>query len=232
MNTELKFVSLADSVFEQMENNILSGVYPKGAFYTEAILSEHFGVSRTPIREAIRRLEQEGLIHVTKKGVEIKGLDRADLADIYEIRIRLESDCAARCAERITEAELSELKEILDLQEYYTQKALGDKIRDTDSRFHERIYASCGSPIYQYVLSDLHRRIQRFRKMSVQNTARAEKAAEEHRRIYSALAAHDAERARNLTEEHLTNARKSTLAAYGDGAPAEKGAENEKRKTE
>lgn len=214
MNTSLRFVSLADSVFERMENNILSGVYPKGSVYTESALSEEFGVSRTPIREAIRRLEQENLIAISKKGIEIKGLDKADLSDIYDIRIALEGEVAARCATDIGKEALEELREVLELQEYYTQKEMGDKIRDADSRFHEILYASCQSPIFASVLSNLHHRILRYRKMSVQNPERARCAAREHRGIYEALLRHDAAEARRLTEEHLKNAKNGTLSAY------------------
>lgn len=214
MNTPLRFVSLADSVFEKMEDNILSGVYPKGSVYTESTLSEEFGVSRTPIREAIRRLEQENLIAISKKGIEIKGLDKTDLSDIYDIRIALEGEVAARCASDIPEKALEELREVLELQEYYTQKEMGDKIRDADSRFHEILYVSCQSPIFASVLSNLHHRILRYRKMSVQNPERARCAVREHRGIYDALLAHDAEKARKLTEEHLKNAKSGTLSAY------------------
>lgn len=218
MNTSLHFVSLADGVFERMENNILSGVYPKGSIYTESALSSEFGVSRTPIREAIRRLEQENLIVLSKKGIEIKGLDKADLSDIYDIRISLEGEVVARCAAVITDGVLNELREVLELQEYYTQKEMGDKIRDTDSRFHEILYAACQSPIYASVLSGLHHRILRYRKMSVQNPARARLAAEEHRGIYEALLSHDAQKARALTEAHLKNAKNSTVSAYEPNA--------------
>ena len=214
MNTNLRFVSLADGVFERMEENILSGVYPKGSVYTESALSSEFGVSRTPIREAIRRLEQENLISISKKGIEIKGLDKTDLSDIYDIRISLEGEMSARCAACISDEALRELREVLELQEYYTQKEMGEKIRDADSRFHEILYASCGSPIYASVLSGLHHRIQRYRKMSVQNPTRARLASREHRGIYEALLAHDAEKARKLTEEHLKNAKNSTVSAY------------------
>ena len=80
---DIKFVSLAESVFERIENDILSGKYKKGETFTESRLSELFGVSRTPIREAIRKLEQENLIKVTTKGVEILGVSPGDIEDIY-----------------------------------------------------------------------------------------------------------------------------------------------------
>lgn len=223
MNTDLKFVSLADSVFERIEDNILSGLYPKGAVYTESALSEQFGVSRTPIREAIRRLEQENLIRITTKGIEVKGMERQDLADIYEIRSRIEGLAAARCAATATPEILEKLEETLDLQEYYTQKGMWDKIKDTDSLFHEILYNACGSSVYLSVLSNLHRRIQKYRKISVQNPGRAAQAVREHRQLYEALASHDGEKARLLTEVHVANARESILASFPTGETAQNG---------
>lgn len=216
MNSELKFVSLADSVFEKIEADILSGKYRGGETFTESKLSELFGVSRTPIREAIRRLEQENLINITTKGVEILGIERADIEDIYEIRGRIEGLAAKKCAGCITDEELSRLCEIIDLQEFYTLKGLSEKIRDTDSEFHETIYSVCGSGIYLSVLSSLHKRIKKYRRLSIQDPERAKKAVEEHREIYKALAAHDGELAEKLASKHIENARDNVLKNFDE----------------
>ncbi|MBR5528146.1 MAG: GntR family transcriptional regulator [Clostridia bacterium] len=213
---ELKFVSLADSVFERIENDILSGKFRPGDTYTECTLSKLFGVSRTPVREAIRRLEQEGLIRITTKGAEILGVDMQDLEDIYEIRGRLEGLAAKKCAKKITDEELASLKEIIELHEFYTQKGLSDKIKDTDSEFHETIYAVCGSDIYSSVLSSLHRRIRKYRKLSVQNPTRAAQAAKEHREIYTALENHDGNLAEKLTAQHIENAHKNIINSFNE----------------
>lgn len=216
MNSELRFVSLADSVFEKIEADILSGKYRSGETFTESKLSELFGVSRTPIREAIRRLEQENLINITTKGVEILGIEREDIEDIYEIRGRIEGLAAKKCAGCITDEELAKLSEIIDLQEFYTQKGLSEKIRDTDSEFHEMIYSVCGSNIYLSVLSNLHKRIKKYRRLSIQNPDRAKKAVSEHREIYNALALRDGELAERLAAEHIANARDNVLKNFDE----------------
>ena len=216
MNSELKFVSLADSVFERIEADILSGKYRKGETFTESKLSELFGVSRTPIREAIRRLEQENLINITTKGVEILGIERSDIEDIYEIRGRIEGLAAKKSAKTVTDEDLKKLCEIIDLQEFYTMKGLSEKIRDTDSEFHETIYAVCGSNFYLSVLSNLHKRIKKYRRLSIQNPERAKKAVEEHRGIYEALAAHNGELAEKLAAEHIANARDNVLKNFDE----------------
>lgn len=220
-NGELKFVSLADSVFEKIEDGILSGTFKPGETFTESALSKLFGVSRTPIREAIRKLEQEELIRITTKGVEILGVDLQDIEDIYEIRGRLEGLAAKRCAKVIDENQLSSLRDIIDLQEFYTSKGHSDKIKDTDSQFHEMIYAICGSTVYSSVLSMLHRRIRKYRKLSIQNPERAKNAVVEHRQIFEALCAHDGELAESLTAQHIKNAHDNIINNYFDGETAE-----------
>ena len=213
---DLKFVSLADSVFERIEGDILSGKYKKGETFTESKLSELFGVSRTPIREAIRRLEQEDLIRITTKGIEIKGISASDIEDIYEIRGRIEGLAAKKCAGIIAEEGLEHLKEIIDLQEFYTGKGLSEKVRDTDSAFHESIYSICGSGIYLSVLKNLHKRIKKYRKLSIQDPERAKRAVLEHREIYDALKKHDGELAEKLTAMHIDNARTNIMKNFNE----------------
>ena len=108
-----KPTSLADQVFDRLENDIIQGVYPKGEILTELKLVEQLGVSRTPIREALRRLEQEHIIEITPRGILVLGVSRQDLADILEIRIRIEGLAARLAAERITDEELEQMERML-----------------------------------------------------------------------------------------------------------------------
>lgn len=204
--SEAKSVSLADLIFERLENDILSGIYAKGEILTELRLSSELNVSRTPIREAIKRLQQENLVVESGKGVEVIGIDMNDLSDIYEIRSKIEGIAAKRCAERISDEQLKELREVLDLQEFYTNKNSTDKIKNLDSSFHEMLYKCCGSSIYASVLTSLHKKVQKYRKLSVENVNRAEEAMNEHKEIYYALENHDGELAEKLTVKHVQNA--------------------------
>ena len=208
---EHKMISIADQVFEVLERDILSGVYERDEILTEIRLSEQMGVSRTPIREALRRLEQEHIIEPTSKGARVIGITRADIADICEIRLRLEGLAARWAAERADEEGIRSLKETLDLQEFYPQKQDPDSIKNADSRFHQTIYALCGSHSMQDTLEPLHRKLLKYRRVSVSAQSRAEKSLEEHRAIYEAIAAHDGPRAESLTICHVQNARDSIL---------------------
>ena len=208
---EHKMISIADQVFEELERDILSGVYERGNILTEIKLSERLGVSRTPIREALRRLEQEHIIESTSKGARVIGIQKADIADICEIRLRLEGLAARWAAERADGDGVRALKEAVDLQEFYTQKEDADSIKNADSRFHQTIYFLCGSNSMRDTLEPLHRKLLKYRRVSVSSHSRAEASLAEHRAIFEAIAAHDGEQAEKLTIQHVKNARDSIL---------------------
>ena len=211
MENEHKSSSLSDQVFEKLESDILSGKYPKDTLLTEMKLCAELQVSRTPVREALGRLKQERLVRETGKGAVVIGITTDDLKDIMMIRQRLEPTVAARCAKRITGEELSLLRETLDFQEFYLLKKDADRIKTMDTRFHEQIYRFSGSAVFFDVLSPLHNKVQRYRKAALENSGRAEKSVEEHRRIFAALETHDEESAFARMQEHVDNAMKSVI---------------------
>lgn len=203
---EHKTISLADQVFEHIETDILSGKYQKGENLTESKLSLELGVSRTPIREALRRLEQEHLIEEAPKGMVVVGIGEKDLADIFEIRAALEGKAAALAAKNYTDEQMNIIREALEFQEFYLGKQDPDRIKSMDSRFHETIYKMSGSTIFYDVLMPLHKKILKYRKASVTDSSRAAASVAEHRAIYEALLARDAKLAEKLISEHLSNA--------------------------
>lgn len=204
---EHKTHTLADQVFERLENDILSEKYARGDVLIEMDLCQELGVSRTPVREALRRLQQEHLVEEYGKGLKVLGVTREDLEDIMELRLRLEGFAAARAAERITDEQLKELKETLDLQEFYLSKQDSDRIKGMDSKFHELVYKFADSVVIYDTLLPLHKKVQRYRKKSVENNSRATLSVEEHRAIYEALAARDPKAAEKAILKHTKNAK-------------------------
>ena len=199
-------LSLAEQVFERLENEILSGVYQRGELLTEMKLVSDLGVSRTPIREALHRLEQERLIETSQKGFLVLGVTQQDLADIFEIREKIEGVASRLAAEKITEEQLAQLRETLELQEFYVARHDADHIKSYDSQFHKLIYRFSGSSVYYDTLIPLHKKVQKYRKASVENESRAVQSAKEHRVIFEAIAAHDGKKAEQYTIEHIVNA--------------------------
>ena len=213
---EYKSTSLADQVFERLEDDIITGVYPRGEILTELKLVEVLGVSRTPIREALRRLEQERLIAESGKGSVVLGITQEDLMDIMDIRQRVEGLAAFHAAKRITPEGIEKLRSITNLQEFYFAKQDVENLRKMDDQFHDTIYELTGSAVLYDTLLPLHKKTQRFRKISIQDTDRVPKSVGEHHAIFEAIAAGDAELAEELMNKHITNAKNSMIARLKD----------------
>jgi len=204
--------TLSVRVFEELEKSILNGNIQPGENLIELKLSAQFGVSRTPVREAIRMLEQKGLVQIIpNKGAVVVGISEKDLSDIYTIRMYIEGLSSRWAAANITDEQIKELTEIVDLQEFYNHKHSTMQINELDSRFHEKIFEFSNSRTLQHTLSDLHHMIQRYRHLSFNANGRADKAIQEHRQILKALADHDEDAAEKLTIEHIRNARDNLL---------------------
>ena len=203
---EHKTISLADQVFEHLETDILSGKYQRGEILTEAKLCQELGVSRTPVREVLRRLAQEHIIEESTKGSLVIGISERDLEDIFLIRECVEGLAAEVAAKSRTAEQLNALREALELQEFYLTKMDSNQIKIMDNRFHELIYKACGGITFYDTLEPLHKKIQKYRKAAVSNKSRATASVEEHKKIFEAIADQNGEAARKYTIEHIKNA--------------------------
>ncbi|HBQ64362.1 MAG TPA: GntR family transcriptional regulator [Clostridiales bacterium] len=202
--------SLGGQVFEQIRENILNGRYKPGESLIELRLSEEIGVSRTPIREAIRQLELEGLVHVVpNKGAIVSGVSDKDVDDIYTIRMLVEGLAAQWAAQNITDRELEELEEILELEDFYTRKKDSSHILQIDSRFHQVIFAASKSKSLMHVLGTFHQYVRNARNTSLSYPDRAAEALKEHTAIYEAIRIRDSEKAGELMTDHIMKARAS-----------------------
>ena len=208
---DFKSVSLADQVFDKLENDIIVGVYPRGEVLTELKLVEQLGVSRTPIREALRRLEQERLIADSGKGSIVLGITEDDLLDIMNIRESVEGLAAYYAAVNIDEEGREALLHIVDLQDFYFGKGDLDRLRKVDDEFHDAICRLSGRTVIKDTLMPLHRKTRRYRRIAMDDWARATKTKGEHFAIYQAIASGDADLAAQLTAQHITNAKKHMM---------------------
>ena len=202
-----KSTSLADQVFEKLENDIIHGVYPRGEILTELKLVEQLGVSRTPIREALRRLVQERLIEESGKGSVVLGITADDLLDIMNIREQIEGLCAYYACVNMTEEGLKELQHIVDLQDFYYAKWDPERLRQADDNFHETICKMSKRSVIKDTLLPLHRKTRRYRKIAMEDKARATLTLKEHHDIYKAILSGNAELARDLAIAHIENAK-------------------------
>lgn len=211
---QFKTVSLADQVFQKLENDIISGVYARGEILTELKLVEQLGVSRTPIREALRRLEQERLIEESGKGSVVLGITLEDLIDIMDIRQRIEGLACAYAAVNATQPQLAQLRQINDLQEFYYSKQDTEQLRQMDDQFHDTIYTLCGHSMICDTLRPLHRKSQLYRKLSITDTSRLAKSMEEHSGILDAIVGRQPELAAQRMTEHIQNAKQHMIERF------------------
>ncbi len=208
---EFKSISLATQVFEKLEEDIITGVYPRGEILTELKLVEQLGVSRTPIREALRRLEQERLITESGKGSVVLGITMEDLVDIMDIRQRTEGLAAYYATKNLTASGREELRQISELQDFYFEKQDVENLRKMDDKFHDAIYQLSDRPVLRDTLIPLHRKSQRYRKISIEDKNRLGHSIQEHKAIYNAIISGDAELAAELITAHIERAKKNMI---------------------
>ena len=199
--------SLGGRVFQKSREDILNGKYKENDELRENTIGKELGVSRTPVREALRQLELEGLVSIIpNKGAYVTGISHKDVWDIYVIRSMLEGLCARWAAEHIKEAQLDELEETILLSEFQMKKESGfsaEQVAALDSRFHSILYEASGSRILSHVLTDFHNYVQTARTSSVVSEDRARKSIREHRQILRAIRDRDGEMAEHLANEHI-----------------------------
>ena len=196
--------SLRGRVFNQLREDILFGKYEKGEELREITIGSRLGVSRTPVREAIRQLELEGLVAIVpNKGAYVTGISEKDIHDIYHIRSYLEGLCARWACEHITKEKLEQLEEIIYLSEFHTEKEHWEQVVELDNKFHETIYEVCESKMLEHILRDFHHYVERVRRISLAQKARANHSNTEHKAILQAIGAKDADLAEKLAHEHI-----------------------------
>ena len=202
--------SLGSRVFHTIREDILAGKYAPNEELKEKTIGEELGVSRTPVREALRQLELEGLVSIIpNKGAYVVGITQKDMQDIYEIRCRLEGLCAAWAAKNISKEQLDELEEIVFRAEFHAKKGNAEQLVELDNKFHETLYAAAGSKELQRVLSDFHHYLQRVRKVTLMDEKRATESNSEHMMIVEALKEHDAKKAEKLATQHISSTAKN-----------------------
>ncbi len=199
--------SLRNKVFKYLKSHILGGLYKPGESLVESKLAEEMGVSRTPIREAIRLLEVEGLVEtVPNKGAVILGVSAKDVEDIYAIRQLVEGLAARWATENMTEEDKHELQNIIDLMDFYSQKGDLSELAKLDNQFHQIIYEASGSKILNLTLSNLHQYVQLARLRSLKVPCRLSNTISEHRNILKSFQENDPEKAEIALADHVRKA--------------------------
>lgn len=196
--------TLRARTFNKIREAILLGKYEPNQELKEVSIGNELGVSRTPVREALRQLELEGLVKIIpNKGAYVTGITTKDIQDIYVIRSLLEGLCARWTAKLISKEQLDELEEIVYLTQFHGTKGNYEQVFELDNKFHEKLYCSCGSEILKHTLSEYHHYVERVRKITLSSKERVEASIKEHESIVLAIKAGDEALAERLANEHM-----------------------------
>lgn len=198
--------SLSGRVFHRIREDILSGKYTRDEVLKEKSLGDDLDVSRTPVREALRQLELEGLVTIIpNKGAYVVGISQKDIRDIYEIRARLEGLCAKWAAQNITSEQIAELEENIYLADFHAEKGNYAQVLELDNKFHEVLYEASNSKMLDHELTAFHHYVERVRKITLAMPERVLKSNDEHKQIVEALRNHDRKEAESLATRHMLN---------------------------
>ena len=213
---------LREVVCESLRDAIRKGILKPGQRIMEIKLAEELGVSRTPVREAIRKLELEGyVVMMPRRGTYVADMSIRDINEIFEIRTALESLSNGLAAEHITEDELEHLQRLLVVIGGYIKEyedgpdceAAMDKIVKTDIEFHDLLYHAARNNRLVGIISNLRDQLTRFRTLSMSYPGRLEATLDEHREIVETIANGDGRAARKAAVHHMENSEKTLLKA-------------------
>ena len=207
-----EFLPLRDVVFNTLRKAILTGELKPGEHLMEIHLANKLGVSRTPIREAIRKLELEGLvIMIPRRGALVAQITEKDLKDVLEVRRALDALCAELACERITQEEKQQLKAACDEFEKATKTGDTTTIAAADVKLHEIIVEATGNRRLIQMIKKLSDQMYRYRFEYIKEKDQHNNLIEEHRMIYESIINNDKEQAARAAKVHIDNQEKSII---------------------
>lgn len=200
------YLPLRDVVFNTLREAILRGDLVAGERLMELQLAAKLGVSRTPIREAIRMLEQEGLaITIPRKGAIVAGMTEKDMKDVLEIREALEELSVQVACDKITENEIEQLYR--NMKEFELALQSGDlkRMAQADVEFHDVIYQATDNPKLISMLNNLREQMYRYRVEYLKNPENHEQLLKEHEAIYQGISEKDKSVVTEMIRKHIAN---------------------------
>lgn len=202
-----EYKPLRDVVFESLREAILEGKLSPGQRLMEVQLAEQLGVSRTPVREAIRKLELEGLVvMLPRKGAYVADISLKDLVDVLEIRASLEGLSASLAAERISEDDIKELEKIAQDFKEYALNGNVEQLLKMDVEFHECIFKAANNKKLHQLINSLWEQVYRFRVTYISDYDSSVNIIKEHELILDAIKNGDSELAKKYATEHIEKA--------------------------
>lgn len=207
-----EFLPLRDVVFNTLRQAILTGELKPGERLMEIHLANRLGVSRTPIREAIRKLELEGLVTmIPRRGAEVAQITEKSMNDVLEVRRAMDALCVELACDRITQEELEELKTACDSFEQAVKTGDAKKIAQADVALHNIIVQATGNQRLVQLVNNLSEQMYRYRFEYIKDSSQHENLVEEHRIIYESIVRKDKETASQAAKMHIDNQKKAII---------------------
>lgn len=208
---------LRDVIFETLRKAIVSGEIKPGERLMEVSLADQMGVSRTPVREAIRRLEAEGLVTmIPRKGTHVSELSVKDIMDVLEVRAALDKLATGLAAKRMQQGQIKALEAVHKQYVINVEKENIEGAIRKDVEFHDIIYSASGNPRLIAVASSLREHIYRFRVIYMKNTMIAGNVLREHEEILEAVQESKDNTAAELAERHIRNQMDSIIKTVNE----------------
>lgn len=205
-------VPISTNLYLQLQRDILTGKLKNGQKLTEQVICEEYNVSRTPVREALRQLESEGLVeNILNRGCFVVGLSLQDFEDMFELRKIYEIQAVKWAIERITEEEMDALDETFEFMEFYTLRNDIDKMLTINEGFHQIIYEASHNRMLQQFCSSYQTYMKYLRKDEEYPDDYLVTVLEEHRQIFKAFIEKDVEAGAEAMERHIGNSKKRRL---------------------
>ncbi len=208
-----EFLPLRDVVFNTLRQAILTGELKPGERLMEIHLANKLGVSRTPIREAIRKLELEGLVTmIPRRGAEVAQITEKSMNDVLEVRRALDALCVELACERIAEEELLRLKQACDAFEAAVRTKDVKKVAKADVELHDIIVQATGNQRLIQLINNLSEQMYRYRFEYIKDISQHQRLIDEHRMIYESIVKKDREGASQAAHVHIDNQKKAIIA--------------------
>ena len=208
-----EYTPLRDVVFNTLRQAIIKGDLKPGERLLEIQLADKLGVSRTPVREAIRKLELEGLVTmVPRRGTTVLGITKKHLKDVLEIRSALEELALELACRRVTPEQYEELVRLETLLEEKQDSDNAFELSDIDEKFHEQIYQATNNPRLVQLLANLREQMYRFRLEYMKAKDKRPRLIQEHQQIIKALKNKDSKAGRKAIYDHIVNQANAILS--------------------
>lgn len=210
---------LSSNLFTELQTDILTGKIRSGQKLTEQSICDQYKVSRTPVREALRQLEMDGLIeNIPNRGAYVIGFSKQDVLDMYDLRKVYEVQAVKWAIERITDEELDQLEETFEFMEFYTMKKDTEKMLNINTGFHQLIYSASHNRMLQHMLASYQVYLKHLRDIPVHGNSSKQNSdgscddylaivLNEHRAIFQAFRDKDIESGAQAMEIHMENSK-------------------------